>query len=43
VEAMLARGLGAANFTEVAERLTVAKAAVRLAFNSILATKRTET
>jgi glutamate-ammonia-ligase adenylyltransferase len=43
VEAMLARGLGAANFAEVAEQLTQAKAAVRLAFNNILATKRTET
>ncbi len=41
VEAMLARGLGAANFAEVAEQLMAAKAAVTLAFNSVL--KGTET
>jgi glutamate-ammonia-ligase adenylyltransferase len=36
VEAMLARGMGAANFADVVRQLTLAKAAVRLAFNQIL-------
>jgi glutamate-ammonia-ligase adenylyltransferase len=39
VEAMLARGMGAASFPVVAEQLALAKGAVRLAFQSILATK----
>ena len=42
VEAMLARGMGAANFAEVVGQLTLAKAAVRLAFNQILTTKGAE-
>ena len=39
VEAMLARALGAASFPAVVEQLALAKAAVRLAFQDILATK----
>ncbi|MBC7505731.1 MAG: glutamine-synthetase adenylyltransferase, partial [Sandarakinorhabdus sp.] len=39
VEAMLARGLGAASFPVVAEQLLLAKAAVRLAFQAIVLTK----
>ncbi|MFZ4688870.1 MAG: bifunctional [glutamine synthetase] adenylyltransferase/[glutamine synthetase]-adenylyl-L-tyrosine phosphorylase [Polymorphobacter sp.] len=42
VEAMLALGLGATNFADLTERLALAKAAVRLAFNTIIATKRTD-
>ena len=40
VEAMLARGLGAASFPACSEALTVAKAAVRLAYAEILQSKR---
>ncbi len=39
VEALLARGIGAASFPAVTERLALAKAAVRLAFNTLLATR----
>ncbi len=39
VEAMLARGMGAASFPAVVEQLALAKNAVRLAFQDILATK----
>ena len=39
VEAMLARGLGAASFPAVVAQLTLAKTAVRRAFQDILATK----
>nr|WP_310523411.1 bifunctional [glutamine synthetase] adenylyltransferase/[glutamine synthetase]-adenylyl-L-tyrosine phosphorylase [Polymorphobacter sp.] len=39
VESMLARGLGAASFPVVIEQLALAKAAIRLAFNTILAAK----
>jgi glutamate-ammonia-ligase adenylyltransferase len=42
VEAMLARGMGAANFADVVRQLTLAKAAVRLAFNQILTAKGAE-
>jgi glutamate-ammonia-ligase adenylyltransferase len=41
VEAMLARGMGAASFPAVVEQLALAKTAVRLAFQDILATKGT--
>jgi glutamate-ammonia-ligase adenylyltransferase len=37
VEAMLARGMGAASFQAVTEQLALAKAAVRLAFQTVLA------
>ncbi len=40
VEAMLARGLGAASFHACSEALTAAKAAVRLAYTEILQAKR---
>ena len=40
VEAMIARALGATNFAAVADELALAKAAVRLAFNTLLAPKR---
>ena len=42
VEAMLSRGLGAASFPALVQRLTLAKAAVRLAFTTILASKRAD-
>lgn len=42
VEAMLARGMGAANFAGVVQQLTLAKTAVRLAFNQILTAKGAE-
>ncbi len=40
VEAMLARGLGAASFPDVQAQLALAKAAVRLAFNDVIAKGR---
>lgn len=39
VEAMLARGLGAASFAEVAAQLTLARATIRQAFTAIVTTK----
>ncbi len=39
VEGVLARGLGAASFAEVAAQLTLAKAAIRAAFTTIIATR----
>ena len=39
VEAMLARGLGATSFIELSEKLALAKAAVRRAFQGIVLTK----
>ena len=41
VEAVLARGLGVASFAEVAVQLALAKAAVRQAFTTIIASKGT--
>ena len=41
VEAMIAAALGATNFAAVADELALAKAAVRLAFTTLLAAKRT--
>ncbi len=41
VEVMIAKALGATNFAAVADELVLAKAAVRLAFNTLLAAKRT--
>jgi hypothetical protein len=43
VEAMLAAGSGATNFTGLVTDLALAKAAVRLAFTSLLMTKGNET
>jgi glutamate-ammonia-ligase adenylyltransferase len=40
VEAMITRALGATNFAAVVGELALAKAAVRLAFNTLLATKK---
>jgi glutamate-ammonia-ligase adenylyltransferase len=42
VEAMLARGMGAANFADAVQELTLAKAAVRLAFNQLLTARGAE-
>jgi glutamate-ammonia-ligase adenylyltransferase len=42
VEAMLARGLGVADFAAVAAQLTLAKAEVRLAFTTLLTQKGTD-
>ncbi|GGE21043.1 glutamate-ammonia-ligase adenylyltransferase [Polymorphobacter glacialis] len=41
IEAVLARGLGAASFAEATEQLALAKTAIRQAFNDTLAAKRT--
>jgi len=40
VEAMIAAALGATNFAAVADELALAKAAVRLAFTTLLAARR---